>query len=362
MATSYTYDPRQDVPIAPGEQIREILEERGIAQTDFALRLGKSEKFVSQLINGKAPLSYDTAIELERVLGVPASFWNNAESIYRDVLARIRNEHEAAEQGEWTKSFPLKAMESKGWIARETKPAQQTEELLSFFGVSSIDAYEKYWGADKRLAARMSTAYTAATPAIAAWLRAGERAAEKIQAEPYKEPVFRQALSDLRGASRLAPSEWCPLVEARCAAAGVVVVFVPDLPKTRCHAVSWWASRTRAVIQIGLRYKTDDQVWFSLCHEAGHVLLDDRARSGISDLNDDPVAEARANQFAADCLIPPAEYSALTSGGKPTIATVDAFAQRIGIAPSILVGRLQRDGVVPYGQMNGLKTKLEWAE
>ncbi len=219
------------MPVAPGEQIREILEERGIAQTDFAIRLGKSEKFVSQLINGKAPLSYDTAIELERVLGVPRRSGTTLSPSTATFSSRIRNEQEAAEQGAWAQSFPLKAMESKRWIARETGPAQQAEQLLSFFGVSSIEAYENYWGAQKRLAARMSTAYTAETPALAAWLRAGERAAEQIQTEPYKESAFRQALGELRGASRLEPSEWCELVEARCTAAGVAVVFVPDLPR-----------------------------------------------------------------------------------------------------------------------------------
>lgn len=219
MATEYRYDPRADSPMAPGELIRETLEERGITQVDFALRLGKSEKFVSQLVNGKASLSYDTAIELERVLGVPSSTWNNWESIYRDALVRIRGEAEAVEQA---------------------------EELYSYFGVSSIEAYQEYWSSEKRLAARMSTAYTAETPAITAWLREGERAAEAIPTAPYKEPVFREVLTELRSATRLAPNEWQPLIVDRCATAGVVVVFVPDLPKTRCHAVSSGGRHVRA--------------------------------------------------------------------------------------------------------------------
>jgi Zn-dependent peptidase ImmA (M78 family) len=148
----------------------------------------------------------------------------------------------------------------------------------------------------------------------------------------------------------------------RCASAGVAVVFVPDLPKTRCHAVSWWASRTRAVIQLGLRYKTDDQVWFSFFHEAGHLLLDDRSRSRISDLDGEGPVEDRANAFAADFLIPAAEYAAFVSRGRPSTAQVVALAEALGIAPSIVVGRLQREEVIPYTWMNALKTKVDWAE
>lgn len=355
MATSYEYDPQRDIPIAPGEQIREILEERGISQVDFAVRLGKSEKYVSQLVNGKASLTYDAAIELERVLGVPSSFWNNCEAIYRDALARIRQEADAAAQLEWAESFPIKRMADNGWIAREAGPGGRAGALLSFFGVSTVDAYNQYWGSDRRLAARISTAYTPETPAIAAWLRAGEIAAERVMTEPFDDRAFRLLLAELRGATRLHPQEWQTLLTDACAKTGVAVVFVPDLPKTRCFAVSWWATRTRAVILIGLRYKTDDHLWFSFFHEAGHLLLDDRRRSGISDLDGDPAAEARADRFAADLLIPRADYDAFLQSGRPSKASVRAFANKIGIAPSIVVGRLQRDAFIPPSWMNDLK-------
>ena len=349
-----------DVPVAPGETIREILDERAISQVDFATRLGRSEKFVSQLINGKAPLTYESAIELERVLGVSATFWNRAEATYRGLLAQQARLAASEEQAEWVRSFPVKDMADKGLIARETTAAEQAEELLSFFGVSSIDAYRDYWSAEKRLAARMSTAYTPEVPAITAWLRAGERQAELIETAPYNEGRFRQVLDELRHATRLHPREWQPLVVSRCAAAGVAVVFVPDLPRTRCHAVSWWAGKTRAVIQLGLFYKTDDQVWFSLFHEAAHLLLE-RSRSRISDLNGDSETERKMSEFAGNLLIPAEEYRAFMSEGRPSKVEVVAFADRIGIAASIVVGRLQHDRVIPHNWMNDLKTKLDWA-
>lgn len=357
MATDIRYNPELDVPVAPGETIREILDDRGITQTDFAVRLGKSEKFVSQLVNGKASLTHETAIELDRVLGVPSSFWNAAEAQYRDILARRAQDQELAGQAEWAGSFPLKEMAERGWIAQEVGPG----DVLGFFGVSSVEAYGEYWSSPRRLAARMSTAYTASTPAIAAWLRAGEIAAETVQTEPYSEAGFRQALQDLRTATRQPVNQWQTLMREACADVGVAVVYIPDLPKTRCHAVSWWATRSRAVIVLGLRYKTDDQVWFSFYHEAGHLLLDDRRHAQLCAPDVDPAAETRADRFAADLLIPPDEYSAYRSAGRPTKATVQAFAESIGIAPGIVVGRLQKDGAIPYKQMNDLKVTLRWA-
>ena len=39
------------------------------------------------------------------------------------------------------------------------------------------------------------------------------------------------------------------------------------------HGITRWLSSDRAIIQMSLRYRTDDQFWFSFFHEDGHVLL-----------------------------------------------------------------------------------------
>ncbi|MHB1341366.1 MAG: helix-turn-helix domain-containing protein [Coriobacteriia bacterium] len=350
------YNWELDIPIPPGDTIREILDDRGITQTDFAVRLGKSEKFVSQLVNGHASLTHETAIELERVLGVPSSFWNTAEAQYRDILARREQKAELEMQTEWAGSFPRKEMAANGWIAQDAGPG----EVLNFFGVSSVDAYNAYWGSPRRLAARMSTAYTPDTPAIAAWLRAGEIAAESVPTAPFNEAEFRTALEALRPVSRGPVQEWATRMTEACAAAGVAVVLVRDLPGTRCYAASWWTSRTRAVIALGLRRKSGDQLWFSLYHEAGHLLLDDRRYSSICNLDRNLASEGRADRFAADMLIPPDALAEFLAAGRPTKATVTTFAADIGIDPGIVVGRLQKDAVVPFKSMNDLKVPLTW--
>ena len=49
--------------------------------------MGLSEKHISRLIKGLVELTQDVALRLESVLGMPASFWNNLEAIYREKLA-----------------------------------------------------------------------------------------------------------------------------------------------------------------------------------------------------------------------------------------------------------------------------------
>ena len=356
----YRYVPESVLP--PGATIAEILEDRGITQGDFALLLGRTEKNVSQLVNGKAPVNHDTALELERVLGVPASFWNNAEARYRDSLARQREDAVLAGEAEWANRFPLKAMADHDWIARESSPSEQAAEVLRFFGTASPQAWEDYWASPKRLAARMTAAYTVDIPSLTAWLRQGELMAQTVHTAPYDARRFGEVVVDARTMTRAPVDQAFAALRESCASAGVALVPVPELPNIRCSGVSRWLGPSKALIQLCLRYKSADQLWFSFFHEAAHILKHDHRRTYVQGLGAGSTEELEADQFASDLLIPRAAYKTLLADKPLSSKKVGAFADEIGVAPGIVVGRLQHDGAVPFGHMNGLKVKVDWGE
>ncbi len=78
--------------IPPGETLRETLEAIGMTQTELAKRSGHPKKTINEIIAGKTTITADTALQLERVLGVPASFWNNLEKNYQETKARRKEE------------------------------------------------------------------------------------------------------------------------------------------------------------------------------------------------------------------------------------------------------------------------------
>ena len=73
----------------PGETLLETIETLGMSPADLAARAGRSKKMISEIIEGRAPITPKFSLELERVLGVPASFWNNRERHYRKNPERI---------------------------------------------------------------------------------------------------------------------------------------------------------------------------------------------------------------------------------------------------------------------------------
>lgn len=80
------YDP--DMVTPPGETLAETIEAMGMSQARRAERTGRSKKMINEIIKGKAPITPRMSIELERVLGVPAGFWNNRERHYREFVER----------------------------------------------------------------------------------------------------------------------------------------------------------------------------------------------------------------------------------------------------------------------------------
>src|SRR3982751_6545537 len=87
--TRNAFEPDWAVP--PGETLQEPIQALGMDQRQLALRAELSEKHISQMVNGHAPITQDTALKLERVTGVPAHVWNKLETNYRERLARIED-------------------------------------------------------------------------------------------------------------------------------------------------------------------------------------------------------------------------------------------------------------------------------
>jgi len=77
----YKYAPDKVFP--PGETLREVLCEIVMSEVEFAGRMAADVKEIRSIVKGETPITTDIAQRMERVLGVPASFWKNLEQQYR---------------------------------------------------------------------------------------------------------------------------------------------------------------------------------------------------------------------------------------------------------------------------------------
>lgn len=76
-----------DFMYPPGETLKEILDERGLSEHDFAVRLGWTLKRLRAVLRGAAEITSPIAGQLEAELGVPAHFWLVHQKRYNEYLA-----------------------------------------------------------------------------------------------------------------------------------------------------------------------------------------------------------------------------------------------------------------------------------
>src|SRR5262245_3026972 len=141
--SEFRYEP--DVVTAPGETLLEILDEREMSQAELAHRTGRPKKTINEIIKGKTPITDETAMQLERVLSVPAEFWINRERRYRTHLARMTEQEGLKSYAAWLRRFPYSRMVKFGWIKDRSDESERVRELLTFFGVSTPDQWEVVW-------------------------------------------------------------------------------------------------------------------------------------------------------------------------------------------------------------------------
>jgi len=352
--------------VHPGEIVSEYIEFRGWTQRDLARRTGLTPKTISEILNGKAPVMPATALALEKVLRRPAHFWLNLQRQYDEAEARSRELRKSAEWTDWARKFPLREMKRLKFSIPHGR--SDVDALLTFLGVSSPESWSAVWGA-ANVAYRQTRKFEQSAEAISAWVRETELTAEQMKTGPFDEARLRASIAELRRLTRQKADSILEPVQSICAGCGVAVVLVPELPHCGISGSAQWLSDKKALIGLTLRYKTDDQLWFTFFHELAHVLLHRKKRAFIvdnaaDDLSDrviDPEMqgyEAEANQFAADTLIPPMALSEFLRARTLTSESIYNFSEKIGVGPGILVGRLQHDGVLGNHQGNAFKQNL----
>lgn len=350
------------IAIPPGETIKEMLEDRFMSQLEFAERMGSSTKFISQLINGKVSLTHQTALKLESVLGVPARFWNNLESLYQEDLAKLKQYSELEAEASVVKSFPYADMAKNNWVKQTKKPAERVEELRGFYEVASlknINNINKLSAVFRKVDHGKASEY-----ALSAWLQKGFLEGRTIQTRDFNRGHLISVLPQIRALVNEPPQEFMPKLSKLLNDCGVALIFLPHLKNTYAHGATVWISKLKALIILSIRGKDADKFWFSLFHEIGHLVLHEKDSTFIQ-YDEECIQdnhEKEADLFASNSLIPESSYHEFVSERDFSEETVISFANKISIPAGIVVGRLQHDKRIRFNQLNHLKLKYEWAD
>ncbi len=354
----------KDLISPPGDTLLETIGHKGISQTELAQRMGRPLKTINEIIMGKTAIMPETALQLERVIGIPASFWLERERLYRLELAEIKDAESFLASKDWVNQFPVTEMLKLSWIECNRDTISLTNALLRFFSVADQSSYDNYYQGNLYSSAfRISERESKNSHAIVAWLRRGDIQAESIDVPVFDARKFKAALPQFKELMAENPSDFFLKLQTISARCGVKVLFTPCLPKAPISGATRWQNDT-PLIQLTGRYNRNDIFWFTFFHEAGHIILHgkkDVFLEGIGHSVEKEIKEKEADDFAIEWTLTGKEEREISQSMPLTAQAVSGYAKKYGTHEALIIGRMAKLNYIhdSIGWTHGFFQKVE---
>jgi plasmid maintenance system antidote protein VapI/Zn-dependent peptidase ImmA (M78 family) len=347
----------------PGDSIRAIMQRRNISAHDLAVRFEDGLDAVRSLIDGSRQIDEPTASILSAVLGATAKFWLKRQENFDTAVDRAVVQVRESGHEDLLLRIPAPGLKARGKLSLERR-ASEIRKRLVFYNVLDAESWTGRYG---RLVGetdyRTSKAFASKEDATLLWLRRGELEADMIPTRAWNAGNLMDRIQQIRKLSMIRhPQLFLPRLKALCAEAGVALVVVKAPDGCRASGAIRMVDPDKAMLLLSFRYKRDDQFWFTVFHEIGHLVLH-KANTFVDDdaVPADTDRENEANDFAAECVIPPLRESEFERV-MPKRDDIVRFSVSIGVAPGLTVGQMQHRGMLEPDKLNYLKRTWDWSQ
>lgn len=319
----------------PIDAIRFRMDQQDLKNRDLIPFIGSAPK-VSEVLNGKRPLSLNMIRRLNQGLGIPVNI------LIQEPTQEAANERDI----DW-QAFPLAVMLNRGYF----EDFEGTLSELKEYSAESLTRFFKSvrGGFDLEPAMLRTTAHLRTNDKVSdqyalwAWqVRVLKKATEQQLPCLYQKKTV--TLEWMQNLARLSWSERGPeLAREYLEKSGIHLVIEPHLPKTYLDGAVCMSASGSPVVALTLRYDRLDNFWFTLMHELAHVALHlDGNESWFIDNLDaesEDAQERQADTLAQKALIPEdINYSSMTG-----VVSVQNLANELNIAPAIIAGRIRHE-------------------
>ena len=342
----------------PGYYISDLINDLEMSQEEFALRLGVTPKNLSDLVNGKASISKNIAKKLSLMLGTSADVWLELQKKYDQKIIEIETLQAQAEEEHDLALIDYSYFVKLGLVKASKNKSEQVSELFRYFAISSFKIFKK---PDFIVQFRRTQSIDEKVILNSnAWVQTVINLGKKIETKAYSEKKLKEYLPQIRSMTMKEPPEFLDQLPQILSECGIAFVLIPSLKNSGVYGATKWINKNKVVLGITNRGKNADTFWFSLLHELGHVLQKKMTKTFVDFDAEDSIEdfEKEADQFAKEVLIPSKDYELFLAESFFSEKNVIKFATSIEVHPGIVVGRLQKEGNIPYSHLNNLKQKI----
>jgi HTH-type transcriptional regulator/antitoxin HigA len=342
----------------PGYYLRQDLTALEMTPVEFSKRTGISEKQVSDLLNEKISLTLPLAEKLSAFFGSSVSLWLGLQTDY-DLYQKIQDYHRQIEEDRHLLMSIDKSFRETLILRDETRdPEQEVLEARVQLQVGRLSLLNQN---DLYVAYKDVRTQTASPFLKNVWLSLAIKKAREEENLVYREGALLKKIPLFRSYTLTDPKNFYPQLKKDLEEAGIHFSVLPYLPKSNIYgATKWIDNMASPVLALSNRGRSNDVFWFSFFHELSHVLmghkknlLDTTLENAQTDL------EKEADQKAADFLIPSKDWHFFVSQGSFYPDSINSFALKEGIHPGLVVGRLQKEGLLDPSFHNTLKVTYD---
>ncbi len=357
-----TYKPF--INLGPGDHLKDEMEEKGWNQKDLAEILDLSEKHVNQLLNNKVSITIEVAKALSSVFGQSPEFWLSLDTHYRLRLASSEKQDESGALARLFECMPVRDMQKKGWLHKDKN--RLIKEAREFWGKAGGTSLADLETLKAQACFRRSKVFEKYNHFFAlTWLQKVKNVAD---ATPFTIPYSRTALEKFAEEIAEYTNRPCGIERflEQLEAAGVRFLVIPHLEKTYTDGASLWHNKS-PVIVLTCRFDRNDNFWFTLAHEIGHVLLHESKLRKHHPFIDScegkdvsgEAAEDEADRFARKHLKFDIVLRFFENRERISEKAVMECSRILDLHPAVIIGCLQHEERISYRLLNRHKLPVK---
>lgn len=323
-----------------GKYLKEYLEFNNLSQTEFASRLGITQKHMNEILNGKMSITLERAAQIYHLTGIPIEFIINTENrklVTEYLLKKYGDEKNI--QDTIKKQFFISELAKREWVDFKdpTNAIQNYMDLIDFLKVTDLEALNMVQ--EKTLFKKTGEDINK----ISLWIARCDELAKSQVVKEYIPIAFNFLIEDLKTEAYKEFS-----IEAITKILnnyGIFFVVEKALAGTKVRGCIKVKGKNPA-IYITKNYKGKDSFFFELFHELGHCKSDYNEAKNKVIIEGDEKQEQRADEFALNTMIEKDIWKNIEKDY--TENNLLKISKENKIPMSFIVGRLAKVGKVKY--------------
>lgn len=332
-----------------GSMLRDYLEYYHITQTDFADRLGITQKHLNGIINDGEDISIELMLAIALITDIDPNliaFCENKKHIYRDLTNDFKDETAVKN---YLKTFYIKEADDRRWfrLRDKTSCVQNTMDLLQFLEIRNFGELDKYF--NKRVLFKKCGEED--YKKIIMWIRRCEDLAKNQEVGDYSSSKLNNLLKDLKKERNKTFN--VNSLQKIFNKYGIYLVVEEPLKGTKVRGCMTVRVKNPA-IYMTTYYKEKSSFYFALYHEIGHIKTDyNMAKSKILVAGSDLTDEAKMDAYSLEQMIPKKVWQEIINN----YANKEKICRNNLIPLSFLYGRLAKEKYLKYDDEEYLKNR-----